>query len=132
MAYEDAQARAADDKRAHDARVKLREQQNKAAVEELDKQHADMVKSNAQASKRMEESQPTPTQKENDLARLGVPVLEKEDDGSGPDRVPNPGMSPEDRRRWEEENEKRRRAEADGDKAAYRTRTATPAKSDNK
>ena len=28
---------------------------------------------------------PTPTQEENDLAVLGAPVFEKEDDGSGPD-----------------------------------------------
>lgn len=28
---------------------------------------------------------PTPTQAENDMAMLGAPVFEKEDDGSGPD-----------------------------------------------
>ena len=34
--------------------------------------------------KRMETSQPTPTQEENDLAKLGVVVEDKEDDKSGP------------------------------------------------
>jgi hypothetical protein len=34
---------------------------------------------------------PTPTQDENDRARMGEHVLEKEDDGSGPDpNVPAP------------------------------------------
>jgi hypothetical protein len=32
----------------------------------------------------MESSQPTPTQEENDLARIGVVVDKKEDDKSGP------------------------------------------------
>ena len=36
-----------------------------------------------EAMKRMETSQPTPTQEENDLAKLGVVVEEKEDDKSG-------------------------------------------------
>jgi hypothetical protein len=42
------------------------------------------AKINAEAMKRMETSQPTPTQEENDLARVGVVVEEKEDDKSGP------------------------------------------------
>ena len=41
-------------------------------------------KSNQEAMKRMDSSQPTPTQEENDLAKLGVMVDEKEPDGSGP------------------------------------------------
>lgn len=40
-------------------------------------------KLNAEAAERMETSQPTPTQEENDLARLGIPVEEKQDDRSG-------------------------------------------------
>ena len=38
-----------------------------------------------------ETPRPTPTQEENDLARMGEDVAEKEDDGSGPDpTVPAP------------------------------------------
>jgi len=39
-------------------------------------------------------AQPTPTQEENDLAKSGQNVMEKEDDGSGPER--RPGESKED------------------------------------
>lgn len=41
-------------------------------------------KANAEAMERMDSCAPTPTQEENDLARLGLPVEEKQDDGSGP------------------------------------------------
>jgi len=37
-----------------------------------------------EALKRMESSQPTPTQEENDLAKIGIVVEKKEDDKSGP------------------------------------------------
>jgi hypothetical protein len=50
---------------------------------------------------------PTPTQHENDMAVLGAPVFEKEDDGSGPDP-----------------NAKTAEAERPG---TYQTRTAAPA-----
>jgi len=39
---------------------------------------------NEEAMERMDSAQPTPTQEENDLARLGIQVDEKEPDGSGP------------------------------------------------
>ena len=39
------------------------------------------AKANEAAMKRMESSQPTPTQEENDLAKLGIHVDEKQDDG---------------------------------------------------
>src|SRR4029077_14841385 len=42
------------------------------------------AKANEEAMKRMASSQPTPTQEENDLARIGIVVDEKEDDKSGP------------------------------------------------
>jgi hypothetical protein len=35
-----------------------------------------------------QKGKPTPTQEENDLAKMGVNVAEKEDDGSGPERLP--------------------------------------------
>jgi hypothetical protein len=41
-------------------------------------------KSKAEYAERMK-GKPTPTQHENDMAVLGAPVFEKEDDGSGPD-----------------------------------------------
>jgi hypothetical protein len=41
------------------------------------------AKATAEAVKRMESSQPTPTQEENDLAKIGIAVDEKEADGSG-------------------------------------------------
>lgn len=47
--------------------------------------HRDERKKQTEASlKRMESSQPTPTQDENDLAKIGVIVEKKEDDKSGP------------------------------------------------
>jgi len=58
---------------------------------------------------------PTPTQEENDRAALGEHVLEKEDDGSGPDpnnaAVQNLGKA----------------AEPKKPSASYQTRQATPA-----
>jgi hypothetical protein len=46
-------------------------------------QREERAKVTAEAVKRMESSQPTPTQEENDLAKIGIAVDEKEDDGSG-------------------------------------------------
>lgn len=51
----------------------------KAMVENRDER----AKLNEEAMKRMASSQPTPTQEENDLARIGIQVDEKEDDKSG-------------------------------------------------
>jgi hypothetical protein len=42
-------------------------------------------KATEETAKRMESSKPTPTQEENDRARLGDDVKEKADDGSGPE-----------------------------------------------
>lgn len=41
---------------------------------------------NMEAEDRRNNSRPTPTQHENDLAKLGHSVDEKEDDGSGPEQ----------------------------------------------
>ena len=43
-----------------------------------------LARSHAEYAERMK-GKPTPTQHENDMAALGQPVFEKEDDGSGPD-----------------------------------------------
>ena len=40
-------------------------------------------KANEEAMKRVAEARPTPTQEENDLARIGIHVEQKEDDKSG-------------------------------------------------
>jgi len=50
----------------------------------LQEQNEDRAVANEEAMERMDSSQPTPTQEENDLARLGIQVDEKEPDGSGP------------------------------------------------
>ena len=42
------------------------------------------IKSNEEAMKRMETTQPTPTQEENDLAAIGIHVENKQDTGAGP------------------------------------------------
>jgi len=47
------------------------------------------TRSNEEAMKRMDASQPTPTQEENDLAKLGVAVEDKQPDGSGPTVIRN-------------------------------------------
>jgi len=53
-------------------------------VQAMQKQREEINKSNEEAMKRMESTQPTPTQEENDLAKLGVAVDDKEPDGAGP------------------------------------------------
>jgi hypothetical protein len=58
--------------------------------------------------------QPTPTQEENDLAATGQHVMNKEDDGSGPD----PGLSTAD---------VTRHVEAAKPSPGYQTRQATAA-----
>ncbi len=50
----------------------------------LEEQREETQKSNAKAMHRMDSSQPTPTQEENDLAKLGIHVQPKADDKSGP------------------------------------------------
>jgi hypothetical protein len=85
------------------------------AKEVLAKQNEAQKKANDEANKRMESSKPTPTQEENDLARLGAPPEKLADDGSGPEpkvvltqRVVEP-------------------AEGKPASAGYQTRTAKPA-----
>jgi hypothetical protein len=54
------------------------------AAKAMQAQRDAQTKANEEAMKRMESSQPTPTQEENDLAKLGIAVEEKQADGSGP------------------------------------------------
>jgi len=53
-------------------------------VKAMQAQREAQAVANEEAMERMDSSQPTPTQEENDLARLGVHLDEKEPDGSGP------------------------------------------------
>jgi hypothetical protein len=75
---------------------------------------------------KLAKGKPTPTQEENDMASLGAPVKDKEDDGSGPD--PNVEA---DKKRAEElkAQQDKRRKESEANKPAgggYQTRQATP------
>ena len=62
----------------------LRKTKDDAAVKAMQQQREERAVANEEAMERMDSAQPTPTQEENDLARLGVHVDEKEPDGSGP------------------------------------------------
>ena len=59
------------------------------------------------AAKERDKWRPTPTQEENDLAKLGQTVMNKQDDGSGPDPYAARAMEA-------------------GHGAGYQTRTMTP------
>jgi hypothetical protein len=59
-------------------------QRQDAARKAMEEQREERKKATEQALKRAESTQPTPTQEENDLAKLGIPVENKQDDKSGP------------------------------------------------
>jgi len=56
------------------------------AVKGVDDRAKAQEEANAEAQRRSDEAKPTPTQRENDLAKVGVVVEEKEDDGSAPEQ----------------------------------------------
>jgi hypothetical protein len=58
---------------------------NEAIKRQLEADKALADESRRQGDERLSKGKPTPTQEENDRAKLGEHVLEKEDDGSGPD-----------------------------------------------
>ena len=58
-----------------------------ATKKAYEEQRAERAKLTEAALKRMQESQPTPTQEECDLARIGMPVDIKQDDKSGPEVI---------------------------------------------
>jgi len=62
----------------------LRKTKDHPDVKAMQEQREQRAVANEEAMERMDSSQPTPTQEENDLARLGVHLDEKEADGSGP------------------------------------------------
>ena len=72
----------------HQQNVEQQQKARKESVERqmsLDKEASD--RSRKQAQEQLAAGKPTPTQEENDRAKLGDFVVEKEDDGSGPDTV---------------------------------------------
>jgi hypothetical protein len=76
-----------------DAAAAKRTEDEKKRAEEAKKTLAEQRKAREEASKAsakegVQASTPTPTQEENDLAVMGCNVMEKEDDGSGPEPVP--------------------------------------------
>ena len=81
------------------------------------------------AGEKMMRGKPTPTQDENDLARLGQPLLEKEPDGSDPDPHAAPAVDRDPRRRSAERSGgeyETREIEAERS-PGYQTRGQTPA-----
>ena len=68
---------------------KAHEQQNRAKTENVDRQlqvdREASERSRKDAQEKLSQGKPTPTQEENDRAKLGDFVVEKEEDGSGPD-----------------------------------------------
>jgi hypothetical protein len=54
------------------------------AAAAVKKEHEERAKVFVERTKEQEKLKPTPTQEENDLAAVGLPVEHKEPDGSGP------------------------------------------------
>jgi hypothetical protein len=92
----------------------------KKAVEDSASAQARMV---ADAEER-QNSKPTPTQEENDLAKSGVNVMEKEDDGSGPDRLA--GETKEDAKKRADAASKTKEAKPAPQSGGYQTRASAP------
>jgi hypothetical protein len=70
--------------RATDTARAVQEQRVDAAKQQIAREREVADLSRADAIDRMS-ARPTPTQEENDLAKHGAPVMQKQDDGSGPE-----------------------------------------------
>jgi hypothetical protein len=68
--------------------------QHEATRKRLAEEREARDKKQAEQRESAAKGKPTPTQAECDLAKAGVPVLEKEDDGSGPDPYSTAAMEP--------------------------------------
>jgi hypothetical protein len=102
-----------------DVAAKQRDEAEKKRGEDAKKKLADDREARSKSAGTKEGvagSQPTPTQEENDLAAMGVPVTDKEDDGSGPD----PGVTAT--------KQSEAKPQSTAQRGGYQTRTATPAK----
>jgi len=76
-------------KRQAEQANKSRDDARQAADKRLDEEAKARHEANVEAGRRQAEGKPTPTQRENDLAKLGLlDHDEKEDDGSGPEIMP--------------------------------------------
>lgn len=84
--------------------------QGTAQQKQLVKDGAEAKAKSVEDAKQATSGKPTPTQEENDLAKVGIPVETHEDDGSGPEPG-NPAT--------------KKHAEA-GKPGAYQTRASTP------
>jgi hypothetical protein len=101
------------------------------AVKMLDEQYQEIEKRNAEVMERQNKAKPTPTQAENDLARLGAldPFEPKEDHGAESEYEMRKRGLEEDMRRLDADEkrrkaaEDRRKAEADDDR---KNRAMTP------
>jgi hypothetical protein len=89
----------------------------------LDAQRAAADESRRQGDEKLSKGRPTPTQEENDRAKLGEHVLEHEDDGSGPD--PHADANAEAQARVAGRHVEAERPSASG--GTYRTRASAPA-----
>lgn len=73
---------------------------------------------------------PTPTQEENDLAKLGLSVQDKEDDGSGPERRPGESRGDAESRVKREGSAIEKKEQKPGTQqtpgGTYQTRATTP------
>jgi len=102
-----------------------REAAQKTATEGVDHRAAVTQKRTADYYEKSAASKPTPTQRENDLARVGaLDIDSKEDDGSGPNMVPVTVMVPEGGPEHDEMNPLSRNA-VGGAPGKYKTRDAT-------
>jgi hypothetical protein len=103
-----------------DQAAKAQQEAEKKRAEEAKKKIGEERKAREEASKSgaksgVEASKPTPTQEENDLAAMGIHVVDKEPDGS--DEQPSPA---------EQMEKKTKQSEARPSGAGYQTRAAAP------
>ena len=79
-----------------------------------------------ETTEKTENVKPTPTQEENDRARMGEDVVNKESDGSGDELTLQVTRKPLGQHAQPQRGEKSDREKAEADKQAYATRQQTP------
>jgi hypothetical protein len=92
-------------------------EQTTAAKKRLADERAARDKANEAQVKMASGVKPTPTQEENDLAALGVHLMEHEPDGSPEQNEPQTKQA----------EDQTKQAEAKRERGSYQTRTTTPA-----
>ena len=101
----------------------LRKTKDHPDVKAMQEQREQRAIANEEAMERMDSSQPTPTQEENDRARMGEDVAHKEDDGSGPEVELHVRSKPFGQHAQQSSQQ---REKSEQDKQAYATRQQTP------